>query len=183
MPGFRPQTKARPAAFRVGCSALALLFVFLGSALVTNRHSPPPPADRNEWRVARVNDGDTVTCIDDRKESRRIRLKNIDAPELAQPDGQASRAALQEKLSGGRVRVEGEDIDQYGRLLGTLWIGERNINLEMVSDGWAWEFSGRVPDRRIVEAESAARAGRRGLWAGSSPQRPSQWRKAHPRED
>jgi endonuclease YncB( thermonuclease family) len=70
--------------------------------------------------------------------------------------------------------------DQHGRLLGTLWIEDRNINREMVADGLAWVFGGFSPDPDLVDAESAARRGRRGLWADQHPVSPSQWRSEHP---
>ena len=82
------------------------------------------------------------------------------------------------------MRVEGEAIDQHGRLLGTLWIGERNLNRELVAEGQAWVFGGFAPDEDLVEAEQAARAARRGLWSGTEPPVPPRdWRAAHPRAD
>ena len=132
------------------------------------------------WRVDYVHDGDTVTCIDEQNRPRKIRLVGIDAPEMEQPFGRESRAALATKLAGGRTRVEGDAKDQHGRLLGTLWVDDRNVNRELVADGWAWVFGGFSPDPDLLDAESAARAARRGLWAGDHPQQPADWRRDHP---
>jgi len=135
---------------------------------------------RPVWRVEAVNDGDTVTCLDTEGRRVRIRLLGIDAPELDQPAGGAARAALAAKLSGGGVRVAGDARDQHGRLLGTLHVGDRDINREMVADGWAWAFTGFADDEDLVAAESAARRGKRGLWAEPNPLAPARWREMHP---
>jgi micrococcal nuclease len=141
-------------------------------------------AGRPLWRVELVHDGDTVTCVDEQGRPRRIRLQGIDAPEYGQPFGDSARRSLAGKLAGGSVRVEGEAIDQHGRLLGTLWIGDRNLNRELVAEGQAWVFGGFAPDEDLVAAETAAREGRRGLWGGAEPPvAPQDWRAAHPRAE
>ncbi len=137
-------------------------------------------AGRPLWRVATVHDGDTVTCIDEAGRPQKIRLVGIDAPELDQPAGRESRQALAGKLTGGVVRVEDRGRDQHGRLLGTLWIEGRNLNRELVADGWAWVFDGFAPDPALLDAESAARTDRRGLWTDAAPRRPDDWRREHP---
>lgn len=132
------------------------------------------------WRVETVHDGDTITCLDERGQLRRIRLQGIDAPENGQPYGDAARRALAAKLKGGAVRVEGVAIDQYQRLLGTLWIDDRNLNQELVTEGLAWVFGGFAPEENLVAAETSARAARRGLWGGSeTPVSPQDWRATH----
>jgi len=130
--------------------------------------------------VEAVNDGDTVTCVDGEGRQVRIRLVRIDAPELDQPMGREARAALAAKLGGGIVRVSGASRDQHGRLLGTLWLGDRDLNRELVAEGAAWVFGGFRPDPDLLDAETAARAARRGLWADPHPQMPSDWRREHP---
>jgi micrococcal nuclease len=135
---------------------------------------------RPTWRVEAVNDGDTVTCLDTNGARVRIRLVGIDAPELDQPAGTAARAALAAKLASGSVRVAGDARDQHGRLLGTLWLDDRDLNREMVADGWAWAFTGFADDENLVAAESAARHARRGLWADPHPVAPARWRELHP---
>lgn len=138
-------------------------------------------AGRPLWRVETVHDGDTVTCLDEQGRPQRIRLRGIDAPEHGQPHGDAARRALAGKLSGGSVRVEGTARDQHGRLLGTLWVDERDLNRELVAEGWAWAFDGFAADDEFLAAEAAARRRRLGLWADDRPVEPRQWRDAHPR--
>jgi endonuclease YncB( thermonuclease family) len=116
---------------------------------------------RPAWRVEMINDGDTVTLLDTAGQRVRVRLVGIDAPELDQPMGRESRAALAAKLTGGIVRVEGDARDQHGRLLGTLRLADRDLNREMVAEGWAWAFTGFAENDDLIAAESAARRGRR----------------------
>jgi len=138
-------------------------------------------AGRPLWRVETVHDGDTVTCLDEQGRPQKIRLQGIDAPEHGQPYGDAARRGLAGKLAGGTVRVEGTDRDQHGRLLGTLWIDDRDLNRELVAEGLAWAFGGFATDDELVAAEAAARRQRRGLWADQQPVEPRQWRDSHPR--
>lgn len=137
-------------------------------------------AGRPLWRVDVVHDGDTVTCLDAAGQPQKIRLRGIDAPEFDQPHGRDARQALAFKLGGGSVRVDGAARDQHGRLLGTLWLGDRDLNRELVSEGHAWVFGGFAPDPDLVAAEAEARKARRGLWASPHPLAPQQWRAAHP---
>jgi endonuclease YncB( thermonuclease family) len=137
-------------------------------------------AGRPLWRVETVHDGDTVTCLDTAGKPQKIRLRGIDAPEFDQPHGRDARQALAFKLGGGSVRVDGAARDQHGRLLGTLWLGDRDLNRELVSEGHAWVFGGFAPDPDLVAAEAEARKARRGLWASPHPLAPQQWRAEHP---
>jgi micrococcal nuclease len=132
------------------------------------------------WRVEAVHDGDTVTCRDAEGRSWKIRLVGIDAPEHGQPYGDASRRALARKLADGLVRVEGDARDQHGRLLGTLRLGERDLNRELVAEGMAWAFGGFRAADDLVAAEAVARRERRGLWADPDPVPPREWRELNP---
>lgn len=159
------------------------LIAAIVSAVATATVSRCPVTDatgRPAWRVATINDGDTVTCIDTEGRQIRIRLVGIDAPELDQPKGRESRAALAAKLAGGIVRVSGDSRDQHGRLLGTLHVDDRDLNREMVAEGWAWAFTGFADDHDLITVESAARRAGRGLWADPGPMAPAQWRELHP---
>ena len=139
------------------------------------------PANHDTWTIQTVHDGDTVTAVTPAGHTERIRLLGIDAPEYLQPYGREARAALSQKLRMQSVRIESHGRDQYKRLLGVLWIGSRNINLEMVANGEAWVFDRRSPPDDLLQAEQAARQTKRGLWSATNPIRPAEWRMTHPR--
>ena len=159
----------------------AIALAAVGTAAV-ERCRIPDAVGRPTWTVRAVHDGDTLTCHDTEGGAHKIRLRGIDAPEVSQAWGRESSAALSRKVAGRRVAVVTQGHDKHGRLLGTLWIDDRDINREMVAEGHAWVFGGIAPDPDLVEAESAARRERRGLWADSHPEEPSHWRAAHPRQ-
>jgi micrococcal nuclease len=174
-----PPPRGMPRRLRVWYALAAAVLSAVVAA--TAPYCPATDAQgRPAWRVEMINDGDTVTLLDTAGQRVRVRLVGIDAPELDQPMGREARAALATKLAGGIVRVEGDARDQHGRLLGTLRLDDRDLNREMVAEGWAWAFTGFAEDDDLIAAEAAARHGRRGLWADPQPQSPRQWRELHP---
>jgi len=180
----RHRLPARPNPHRGARMSPLLAIVLIGAiaVLVVPMCSRQDAAGRPAWQVERVHDGDTLTCLDEAGRPWKIRLLGIDAPEQGQTHGDAARRALVAKLAGGRVRVEGTARDQHGRLLATLWIDDRNLNRELVAEGWAWAFGGFAQDPDLMAAEASARRRRIGLWADERPIPPRQWRDAHPRE-
>jgi micrococcal nuclease len=48
-----------------------------------------------------------------------------------------------------------------------------------VRQGMAWAFVQYLHDKRLVQLEAQARAGRVGLWADPEPVAPWVWRKTH----
>ena len=161
---------------------IGLMLVLAIAGLLRDRFATQPGSPAAEaWTIQTVHDGDTVTAVaaDGRKE--RIRLLGIDAPEYRQAHGREARAALEQKVRGQPIRLEPHGRDQYDRLLGTLWIAQRNLNRELIAEGHAWVFDRFTPPADLQEAQQEARRDRRGLWATPDPLRPSEWRQAHPR--
>ena len=125
--------------------------------------------------VAAVYDGDTLTLRD----GRRIRLVQIDTPELGTGEcySRAARTALLNLAPpGARVVLEADlaldKVDRYGRLLRYIRRNGLNVNLELVRRGAATPYfyrgdRGRYASR-LMAAARAARAAKRGLW-GACP--------------
>ncbi|MBP6683540.1 MAG: thermonuclease family protein [Halioglobus sp.] len=142
------------------------------------REGQPTPAFGITGRVVRVADGDTVSVLDGSNTQHKIRLQGIDAPERSQPYGKKSRDALSGMVSGRNVGVVVLGKDSYGRSNGTVYLGERNINLAMVAAGHAWWYRYYAPDNHLLEAaEGKARAAKLGLWAEPNPVPPWDWRR------
>lgn len=98
--------------------------------------------------VTSVNDGDTIRCG-----SEKVRIANIDAPEL--PDspkckdsrasyawcdfsaGHASRDALNAFLSRGQVTIERQGVDRYGRTLANVVVNGQDAGAYLVGKGLA----------------------------------------------
>ena len=134
------------------------------------------PAEPLHLRVVGVHDGDTITGLDDSKTQFKVRLDAIDAPELGQPFGQASKKALSEKVFGKDVVVIVKTKDKFGRTVGHVMINGRDVNLEMLEEGMAWHYAEYDKNKRLIAAEQESRAEKRGLWQDAGAVRPSEWR-------
>lgn len=146
-------------------------------------HLSPAEAATLTGHVVRVPDGDTITIVDNAKRKIRVRFLGIDSPEKNQKYGIACGRNLYDKIYGETVTVDYRKQDQYGRVLGTVFLGDRNINLEQVSEGCAWFYKQYARDvgialrRAYRNAESEARANRLGLWKDSDPTPPWEFRR------
>ena len=126
-----------------------------------------------QGKIIGVTDGDTVKVMSDGV-VHTIRMANIDAPETkGQPFGQQAKMQLSSKVFGKNVSVKLDGKDHYNRQIGTIMLENRNINLEMVEEGYAWCYRQYCRDGRFMTAETTARGARVGLW--SMPQAIAPW--------
>ena len=138
---------------------------------------------RLQGEVVRVADGDTVTVRDPRDKTHRVRLAGIDAPEQAQPHGMASREHLAQLVAGRDVEVRYRKVDDYGRLVGTLWLDGRDVNLAQLQAGLAWHYrhyqdeQPHAERQAYADAETQARQARLGLWQDPAPTAPWDYRR------
>jgi endonuclease YncB( thermonuclease family) len=133
--------------------------------------------------IKSVYDGDTLTASCPNGEVK-VRIFGIDAPEMAQePWGDRSREAFRGLLPRrDPVRLRVMDQDRYGRVVAQVFVGERDVGLEMVRQGRAvmYEQYNHSPIYRQAQAE--AKQARRGIWERSGGhQDPAAWRRLNPR--
>ena len=135
-------------------------------------------------RVVAVADGDTFTMLTDNKEQIRVRLAEIDAPESDQPWGQRAKEALSSLVSSQAVRVVTVGLDQYGRTLGRVYVGGKDVNAEMLRTGSAWAYGQYLTDKSLLEIQKQAQVAHRGLWSLAMQDRvpPWDWRHDGPRK-
>jgi endonuclease YncB( thermonuclease family) len=103
-----------------------------------------------------------------------VRLNGIDAPELGQPSGQASKRALSDLVFGKQVTLHTSGTDRYKRTLARVTVGD--IEVQMIVTGHAWHYSRYDHTAALEAAERNARAARRGLRADGEPVPPWEWR-------
>ena len=151
---------------RAGVFALVLLLPTLACAA-----SSPALL---EGRVVGIGDGDTLTLLVDARPVK-IRLAQIDAPELRQPYGRRAKAALSDYAFGKPARVEVVDVDDYDRRVGEVYVAGVHVNFEMVRQGHAWAYTRYARGVEIVDLENEARAAQRGLWRLPEAQREPPW--------
>ena len=111
-----------------------------------------------QCEVKRIVDGDTVDVIIDLgfsiHFSTRVRLYGIDTPESRTRDkdekvrGLLSKDYLKEWLDQGGViiRTYRDKKGKFGRVLGEMVVGGRNINLLMVEENLAVKYEGQSKD-------------------------------------
>jgi micrococcal nuclease len=151
-----------------------------------------PDGALGPYPVVRVVDGDTLRVIRDHR-TVTLRLIGIGTPETMDPRrpvecfGREASQHARELLAGRRVyleldRSQGER-DRYGRTLAYVWLRGRRttlVNERMIDDGYAFEYTYRLPyryQRRFRAAEADARRHSRGLWSPATcdgdPDRPA----------
>ena len=123
-----------------------------------------------------IADGDTITVLTSGKVQIKVRLAEIDTPERRQPYGTAARQALADKVFRQQVRVVVDAVDKYGRQVGYVYLGSRNINREMVAEGHAWAYRRYLKDQGLLAIEDNARTAGLGLWGLSEARRTPPWR-------
>lgn len=139
----------------------------------------PALCDTLEGRVVGVHDGDTITLLSTDKVTTKVRLAQIDAPELAQPFGQSAKQALSALVFGKSITVKTEVKDRYGRTVGTLFLGDEDINAQMVATGNAWYYRQYGHDPKLQALQDSAKARKLGLWALQNDQIQAPWTYRH----
>ena len=135
--------------------------------------------DQNSAYVEYVYDGDTVN-IRQLGSEYKLRLSDIDAPELNQPSGKIARRALMNLCMNQPIIVVISGEDKYHRQLGNLQCNQTNTSQYQVEHGYAWHYAQYSHDPGPVQAEHDAKENKRGLWAEPDPTPPWVWRKSHP---
>ncbi|EFB2493837.1 hypothetical protein FHO94_27195 [Escherichia coli] len=129
-----------------------------------------------QGKVIRILDGDTIEILQDKKPVR-IRLANIDAPEKKQTFGSWSTNQLKALLAGQAVTVSYTQTDRYGRIVGRVFtLNSTEANRFMVQAGAAWVYERYNTDKSLPALQREAQEQKRGLWAGSNPVPPWEWR-------
>ena len=103
-------------------------------------------------KVVGVHDGDSLT-LRTLNETLKVRTFDIDTPELGQPFGNNAKGALSSLVFRKNITVSSSGKDRYGRTLGVVFLGNGNVNEQMI------------------------RMGTIGLWADPNPIAPWDWRK------
>jgi len=149
----------------------------------------PRPQRTEEGTVTHVADGDTITVITANQTKLRIRMVGIDAPETpkgtkfpGQPYGKEAEAYLTQLVEGKRVTVEMYGVDRYKRLLATIFLDGKDINLAMIEAGLAEVYrgpeSGNPYKQQYQAAEETARSTKKHMWVqGDTYESPRAYRK------
>jgi micrococcal nuclease len=141
---------------------------------VTEEASAPA---ENQYKVIGIKDGDTVELLKDGKPLT-VRLHGVDCPEKNQDFGTRARQFTSDLVFGQFVGLVVQDTDRYGRTVGEIILPDgRNLNYELVRNGFAWHYAAYSKDPELARLEVEARSEKRGLWEQPSPVAPWDFRK------
>ncbi|WP_372714351.1 thermonuclease family protein [Ilyobacter sp.] len=130
-------------------------------------------------KVTYVSDGDTVH-LESSGQKYKIRFYGIDTPEKSQEFGLEAKEFTHERIFGKTVDVDVKDTDRYGRKVGTVYYDGKDLNLELVKNGYAhWYVQYAKNDNQLKMAESYARENKLGLWSRPNPVAPWDYRKGN----
>lgn len=130
--------------------------------------------------VVHVSDGDTVYVrAASHEPSVAVRLLGIDAPEICQSGGPASREALAEMVLHRQVTLVGVGQDSYGRELARIYVGGQDVGRTLVAQGQAWSYGRGKQGGPYAREQREARLAKRGLFAQARPELPRAFRQRH----
>lgn len=104
-------------------------------------------------KVIGILDGDTITL----EGKTRFRLRNIDAPEMENCGGAEAKKELERIIGNNRVTVKEEILDNWGRPMGYLYIGDKLVNEEMLKTGWVryhTDATSGAKEMKIIEDQN-----------------------------
>jgi endonuclease YncB( thermonuclease family) len=136
-----------------------------------------------EGLVVGVADGDTITVLDQQKNTYKIRLQGIDAPEKKQAFGEKSKQSLHDLVHSKQVRIEYDKEDKYGRIVGKVTVDDVDVCLQQLLLGMAWHYKKyqneqSVSDRALYsDTELKSKSLKLGLWTDDTPMPPWEFRK------
>ncbi len=126
--------------------------------------------------VIDVYDGNTLTIKSLEKGTLKIRLANIDAPELNQPYGIEARQILSKCILLKLVKFKIIGNDSSDRKTAEIYSDSCDVEAHLVESGAAWFARTQQPNPILVKAELNARIAIKGVWASAAPVPPWEWR-------
>lgn len=164
--------------YRIRFSLLYVLMTY-GLGVCFAQESKPEVEQEMTVPVKRVIDGDSILVSDptDSSKEMEVQLEGIDAPELKQEFGKEASSGLSKIIDKKNVRITWKSKDNYGRLLGQVYLEKLHVNSEMLKQGLAWHFKRYNKSEELAKVEEEARGAKRGLWTKESPVAPWDYRR------
>ncbi|MDO4764084.1 MAG: thermonuclease family protein [Flavobacteriaceae bacterium] len=128
-------------------------------------------------KITAVKDGDTFKVLYQKREIT-VRLAHIDCPEKRQAFGTKAKQYASDLCFGRLVGIKHNGKkDRNGRIIGEVFVGNLNVNQELVKQGLAWHFKKYSKSKEYAQLENSARKRKVGIWSEKKPIAPWEWRK------
>lgn len=116
----------------------------------------------NQTKVLYVIDGDTIVL----ENKTRLRLRQIDAPELNYCGGSEAKALLENLLKDKKITISQPTSDQLGRLMAYVYTNKTLVNLELIKSGWVrYHHDSTLLTSKLKKAAEEAKNSRRGIYS------------------
>lgn len=122
-------------------------------------------------QVIGIADGDTLIVLHGGR-SLKVRLINIDAPEMKQPFGEKSKQSLSDLCYQRDAQLQIQVNDKYGQTVARVICAGVDVSQAQVERGMAWVYPENNKNSALQIIEIKARAARVGLWADLAPVEP-----------
>ena len=106
-----------------------------------------------------VFDGDTFYY-----NNLKIRLYNIDRPEMFQKGGKESKEQLTKLLRNKVLRYKILKFDNYKRAICAVYVDDKDVSLEMVRLGYSTVYRRYCSSSVFYSAEKEAKRQKKGIW-------------------
>lgn len=182
-------------------SALTILVgAFIAWMVDTTNNSTNQTADKPTTLIQHSSDFETIEGIafavdgDSLKidKTTNIRLLEIDAPEFSQKCldkngyeyrcGEISSNFLHKLINGKKITCKSPEKDIYKRYLAVCYLGEININQEIIKNGMAIIYDVKTASDEVIKLESEAKASKLGVWQGAFLE-PKEYRKKNKKKN
>ena len=131
-------------------------------SLAFNAYFASKPKSDYGIEVLEVIDGDTL-LLDGKV---RLRLRQVDMPELENCYGQEAKDFLEGLVKGKKITVQEKILDQRGRAMSLVYLGNRLINLEVLEGGYGRYHSDTTSEtERLKAAGKMAKQAKLGVYS------------------
>lgn len=128
--------------------------------------------------VTKVIDGDTIE-VRQEKRNYKVRLSEIDAPEINQKFGTESKNYLASLVLNKEIELIYITEDRYGRIVAKIYKDNKDINRSMVRNGLAWVYDYYVEDQSLYNDQNLAKKNSFNIWSEVSPTPPWVFRRSN----
>tara|TARA_B100001057_G_C22771126_1_gene919656 strand:+ start:707 stop:1093 length:387 start_codon:yes stop_codon:yes gene_type:complete len=128
--------------------------------------------------VTKVIDGDTIE-VRQEKRNYKVRLSEIDAPEINQRFGTESKNFLASLILNEEIELTYTTEDRYGRIVAKIYKDNKDINRSMVRNGLAWVYDYYVEDQSLYNDQNLAKKNSFNIWSEASPTPPWVFRRSN----